>query len=321
MPDAGPLTILLDSGGAVLDGGLATELERRGVDLHDPLWSAKALVDTPETIVDVHRAYFEAGADVAITASYQASEQGFAARGIDRAGTATLLRRSVELAARARGEWLATTGSRERVRPRPLVAASIGPYGAVLADGSEYRGDYGVARRTLREFHEVRLEPLIEAGPDLLAIETIPAMIEAEALVEALAHLGDPTPAWCSFSLRDGGHLADGTSLEAAVEVVLASSSIVAVGVNCSPPTAALDAVGRLTAITPMPVVAYPNRGGDWDATEKVWTGGPEVDMARVARALVDAGAGLVGGCCGTGPDDVRAIAVALGERTAPTLD
>ena len=205
MRDAGPLTPFLEAGVCVLDGGLATELERRGADLGDALWSAKVLLESPGAIVDVHRAYFEAGADVAITASYQASEQGFAARGIDREGTAALLRRSVELAQRARDEWLASPEATARTRPRPLVAASVGPYGAVLADGSEYRGDYGVSRQELTDFHLARSGPLIEADPDLLAIETIPSGLEAEALVEALARLGEPVPAWCTFTLRDGG--------------------------------------------------------------------------------------------------------------------
>jgi len=195
------------------------------------------------------------------------------------------------------------------------VAASVGPYGAVLADGSEYRGDYGVSREALREFHLHRLEPLVEAGPDLLAIETIPSALEAEAVVEALARLGDPVPAWCTFTLRDGAHLADGSPLLEAVRTVSASGSIAAVGVNCSPPAPATEAVRLIAETTSLPVVAYPNRGADWDATAKAWTGGDDVDMAVVATGLVEAGATIVGGCCGTGPSDVRAIAAAVGSR------
>lgn len=321
MRDAGPLEPFLEGGVCVLDGGLATELDRRGADLSDALWSARVLLESPEAIVDVHRAYFEAGADVAITASYQASEQGFASRGIDREGTATLLRRSVELAQEARDHWLASPTAQACARPRPLVAASVGPYGAVLADGSEYRGDYGVSHHALTEFHLARLEPLVQAAPDLLAIETIPSAIEAEAIVETLARFGDPVPAWCTFTLRDGGHLADGGSLDEAVWAVTASDSIVAVGVNCSPPASALEAAVRIGALThgaheaPVPVIAYPNRGADWDATARAWTGGADVDMSAVAIGLIDAGATIVGGCCGTGPSDVRAIATAVGAR------
>ncbi|MEX1264669.1 MAG: homocysteine S-methyltransferase [Actinomycetota bacterium] len=315
MRDAGPLEPFLEGGVCVLDGGLATELDRRGADLSDALWSARVLLESPEAIVDVHRAYFEAGADVAITASYQASEQGFASRGIDREGTATLLRRSVELAQEARDHWLASPTAQACARPRPLVAASVGPYGAVLADGSEYRGDYGVSHHALTEFHLARLEPLVQAAPDLLAIETIPSAIEAEAIVETLARLGDPVPAWCTFTLRDGGHLADGGSLDDAVQAAIASPSIVAVGVNCSPPASALEAVARIAKTASLPVVAYPNRGADWDADAKAWAGGADVDMAGVATGLVEAGATVVGGCCGTGPGDVRAIATAVGAR------
>jgi homocysteine S-methyltransferase len=307
MLDAGPLQSFIDVGTVVLDGGLATELERRGADLHDALWSAKVLLEEPERIVDVHLAYFEAGADVAIGASYQASEQGFASRGIDRAGTAALLRRSVELAREARDRWM--TSPVASARPRPLVAASVGPYGAVLADGSEYRGDYGLGVRELTDFHEARLEPLVDGGPDLLAIETIPAAVEIEAVLAALERLGDPVPAWCSVTLRDEAHLADGSALDEAVAIAERSPGAVAVGVNCSPPDLAAEAVAHLASATSLAVVAYPNRGADWDAEAKAWTGGDDVDMAAVARDLLDTGAHLVGGCCGTGPDDVRAIA------------
>jgi len=313
MRDAGPLQPFIDLGAGVLDGGLATELEARGADLHDALWSAKVLLEQPERIVDVHLAYFEAGADVAIGASYQASEQGFASRGIDRAGTDALLQRSVELAREARDRWVKTPEAASR--PRPLVAASVGPYGAVLADGSEYRGDYGLDLEELIAFHEARLEPLVEAGPDLLAIETIPASLEVEAVFTALERLGDPVPAWCSVTVRDGRHLADGSTLDEAMAVAERSPSAVAVGVNCSPPEAATETVAHLAVTSSLALVAYPNRGADWDAEAKAWAGGHDVDMAAVARGLLDAGANLVGGCCGTGPTDVRAIAIEAAAR------
>jgi homocysteine S-methyltransferase len=313
MRHAGPLQPFIDAGAGVLDGGLATELEARGADLHDALWSAKVLLEEPERIVDVHLAYFEAGADVAIGASYQASEKGFASRGIDRAGTAGLLRRSVELAREARDRWVEAPEAASR--PRPLVAASVGPYGAVLAEGSEDRGDSGLGLEELIDFHAARLEPLVAAGPDLLAIETIPAALEVEAVFAALERLGDPVPAWCSVTLRDGRHLADGSTLDEAVAITEGSPSVVAVGVNCSPPDAAIEAVAHIAATSSLAVVAYPNRGADWDADAKAWTGGDGVDMAAVARDLLDAGAHLVGGCCGTGPDDVRAIAIEAASR------
>ena len=192
-------------GVVVLDGGLATELEARGADLGDELWSARLLIDDPASIVEVHRAYVDAGADVVIGASYQASYEGLAHRGIGRDAATALLARSVELA-------------REGADGRALVAASVGPYGAVLANGAEYTGDYGlgetsIARSFLRDFHGPRAEALVAAGPDLLAIETIPSIVEAEALTEVLDDLPD-VPAWVSFSCADASHLNDGTPFE-----------------------------------------------------------------------------------------------------------
>ena len=214
-------------GVVVLDGGLATELEARGADLGDELWSARLLIDDPASIVEVHRAYVDAGADVVIGASYQASYEGLAHRGIDRDAATALLARSVELA-------------REGADGRALVAASVGPYGAVLANGAEYTGDYGlgesnIARSFLRDFHGRRAEALVAAGPDLLAIETIPSIVEAEALTEVLDDLPD-VPAWVSFSCADASHLNDGTRFEEAVDLVADHRAVVAVGVNCTSP-------------------------------------------------------------------------------------
>jgi homocysteine S-methyltransferase len=289
----------------VLDGGLATELERRGADLRDPLWSAKVLIEEPERIVDVHRAYLDAGADLVITASYQASFEGLAARGFDEAAAAEVFRRSVELARGAVGD-----------RPA-LVAASVGPYGAMLANGAEYTGVYGLGdpdaeRPVLRAFHMARAEALAAAAPDLLAIETIPSGVEAEALVQMLDELGD-VPAWVTFSCRDEGHLHDGTPIETAVATVAASRAVVGVGVNCTAPSAVPGLLRRAATRTTLPLVAYPNRGATWDPVAKSWRGDavPE-GFGPLALELRAAGARLIGGCCGTGPRDVRDIAVAL---------
>jgi homocysteine S-methyltransferase len=289
----------------VLDGGLATELERRGADLRDPLWSARVLVEDPDLIVEVHRAYVAAGADVVIGASYQASFEGLAARGLDRAAAAALLARSVELARAATAD-------------RPvLVAASVGPYGAVLANGAEYTGDYGLgeaasARAALRVFHLQRAEALAAAAPDLLAIETIPSVVETEALVEVLEVLGD-VPAWVSFSCRDAAHLNDGTAIEDAVSIAAASPQVVAVGVNCTPPAFVPELLRRARAVTSVSLVAYPNRGATWDAGAKTWTGDAVPDgFGPLARSLRSAGARLIGGCCGTGPADIGDVANAL---------
>ena len=288
-------------GSVVLDGGLATELERRGADLKDPLWSAKVLVEDPDAIRGVHEAYFEAGADVAISASYQATFEGLAGRGIERVDAARLMRRSVELAREA--------GSGDRV-----VAASVGPYGAMLGNGAEYTGDYDKDEDELVEFHVPRIEALAEAGPDVFAVETIPSFVEAGALVRALERVPE-IPAWVSFSCRDGGHVCDGTPIASAVEVVAASSSVVAVGVNCMSPLHVERLVETISATTGKPVVCYPNRGSFWDPMRKAWTDPPRQDARPPLRPLAwkEAGASMIGGCCGTTPDDIAAIAAALG--------
>ena len=294
----------LIEGAVVLDGGLATELEVRGADLSDELWSARLLIDDPASIVRVHRAYVDAGADVVIGASYQASYEGLAHRGIEHDAATELLARSVELA-------------RDGADGRALVAASIGPYGAVLANGAEYTGDYGLgetdaARTFLRDFHGPRAEALVAAGPDLLAIETIPSIVEAEALTEVLDNLPD-VPAWVSFSCRDASRLNDGTPFEEAVALVVDHPAVVAVGVNCTSPKVVPALVELAAARTASPVVAYPNRGGTWDPVHKRWTGDDAPDgFGPLAIQLRAAGARLIGGCCGTGPSDVRAIAATL---------
>jgi homocysteine S-methyltransferase len=297
-----PLERIRDAhGSVVLDGGLATELERRGADLKDPLWSAKVLVEDPDAIRGVHEAYFEAGADVAISASYQATFEGLAGRGIGRAAAATLMRRSVELAREA------ASGDR-------VVAASVGPYGAMLGNGAEYTGDYDKDEDELVEFHVPRIEALAEAGPDVFAVETIPSFVEAGALVRALERVPE-IPAWVSFSCRDGGHVCDGTPITSAVEVVADSPSVVAVGVNCTSPLHVERLVETISATTGKPVVCYPNRGSFWDPMRKAWTDPPRQDARPPLRprAWEEAGASMIGGCCGTTPDDIAAIAAALG--------
>jgi homocysteine S-methyltransferase len=287
-------------GTVVLDGGLATELERRGADLRDPLWSAKVLVEDPDAIRAVHEAYFEAGADVAISASYQATFEGLAGRGIERNQAATLMRRSVELAREAAG------GDR-------IVAASVGPYGAMLGNGAEYTGDYDKDEDELVGFHVPRLEALAEAGPDVFAVETIPSFVEAGALARALERVPE-IPAWVSFSCRDGGHVCDGTPIQEAVEIVAAAPSVIAVGVNCTSPLHVERLVETISA-TDKPVVCYPNRGSFWDPMRKAWTDPPRQDARPPLRPLAwrEAGASLIGGCCGTTPEDIAAIAAALG--------
>jgi len=282
----------------VLDGGLSTALEQQGADLGGALWTARLLGEAPERIAAAHRAYAEAGARVATTASYQASVEGLVAAGYDAAEARRLITRSVTVAQEVRDE-LADT------HPGLLVAASVGPYGAYLADGSEYTGRYGVSAARLRGFHESRLELLVAAGPDLLAVETIPDVDEAEVLVALLDQLD--VPAWFSFSVR-GDTTSAGQPLPEAYAVLSGSRAVVAAGVNCSEQGDVLGAVRTAVATTGLPAVAYPNRGGSWNADTKTWDYAGPLDLDLV-EAWITAGARLVGGCCGTGPADIALLA------------
>ncbi|WP_300083029.1 homocysteine S-methyltransferase [Propioniciclava sp.] len=281
------------TGPVVLDGGLATLLEAHGHDLTSDLWSARLLRDNPGAVVAAHAEYFAAGAQVATTASYQASFAGFAGLGLDAAGAARLMVASVDLARRARDE----------AAPDGWVAASVGPYGAVLADGSEYRGDYGLSVSELRAFHRPRLEVLASAAPDVLALETIPCLAEAEALLAEVEALG--VPAWLSVTCA-GGRLRSGESVAEAFAMAADVHAVVAVGLNCSAP----DEVVRVLAATQgvRPGIAYPNSGQSWDAVARAWVGESAFDPALV-RSWLDAGARLVGGCCRVGPADIAALA------------
>jgi homocysteine S-methyltransferase len=280
------------------DGGLATELEARGHDLSDDLWSARLLVDAPEEIVAVHCAFFRAGASIATTASYQASFDGFAQRGISRDEAAGLLRRSVELAKAARDE----------VGGERWVAASVGPYGAALANGEEYVGRYGLSVAQLADWHRPRLEVLADAGADVLAVETVPDVDEAEALVGIIHELG--VPAWLSYTIagtttRAGQPLADAFAVAAGVP------EIVAVGVNCCAPDDVLAAVEIAREVTGKPVIAYPNSGEAWDGVRRTWIGSSGWS-AELAPRWVAAGARIIGGCCRVRPDDIAALALTL---------
>ncbi len=273
----------LAAGPVVIDGGLATQLEAMGHDLSSPRWSARLIADDPEAIVAAHRAFFHAGAQIATTASYQA------------AGLPEALRRSVQLAQRAR----------ELSEGRHCwVAASVGPYGAALADGSEYRGDYGLSVTELRARHRPTIASLVEAGPDLLALETIPCLAEAEAL--AIEVSGSGVDCWLSLTCADGRTRA-GESVEEAFALARDVEEIIAVGINCTAPAEVPALVRRAGAASGKPVVVYPNSGEQWDADGRRWVGPAGFDPLEV-RDWVSAGAGLVGGCCRVGPDEIAAI-------------
>jgi homocysteine S-methyltransferase len=282
-------------GFVMLDGGLATEMEKHGADLDDELWSARMLIESPEMVRRVHVDFLEAGADVIATASYQASFDGFDRAGYGREQAERLMRLSVDLAVLARDAFWANKANRLN-RTRPLVAASIGPYGASLHDGSEYHGNYRVSRQALVDFHRARMAVLADTGADMFAFETIPSLAEAEVLLEVLREFPDKC-AWMSFSCRDGEQVSHGESLAACAKWVDQNDQIVAVGVNCTTPEFISDLLDSVSGLS-TPLVVYPNSGETWQCAGNEWAGQscetfPVLDWyERDAR--------LLGGCCRT---------------------
>jgi homocysteine S-methyltransferase len=303
-----PLQPFLNGQGfAMLDGGLATELEKRGADLNHFLWSARLLADSPGLLRQVHYDYLSAGADIIATATYQASFRGFQRAGFDQKEGEELMRLSVNLATEARERFWSSEQNRVGRLP-PLVAASIGPYGACLHDGSEYHGNYGVDRQALRAFHRPRLELLADTRADLLAFETIPSLQEAEVLVELLDEYSNKQ-AWLSFSCRDPVSVCHGETFAECAALVDGCQHIVAVGINCTAPqhiSSLLESARRVQT----PLMVYPNSGEHWVAEDNRWAG-TECTVFPV-HAWYERGARLLGGCCRTGPEDIRAMRAEL---------
>lgn len=275
---------------AVLDGGLSTALEALGERPDGALWTARTLLERPEVVTAAHRSAVDAGADVVISASYQASEQGFVDAGLDPMAARRLLASTTEVARRS--------GAR-------LVACSVGPYGAFRADGSEYHGRYDATWDEVRRFHRQRLEVLVDTGPDLFAIETMPSSAEAQVVVEELRRLTSAL-AWVSFTCRDAESTCAGDAFADAVEAVRGGVEIV--GVNCTAPAFVEPLLRSVRRSAPM--VVYPNHGGVWDAVTKCWTA-PDAGQGLVdlAPGWLAAGAVAVGGCCGVGTDGVASLA------------
>lgn len=302
----------LAEGPIVLDGGLGTLLESDGGDVASPLWSAKILLEEPDHVIRAHREFFDAGAEIAISASYQASFEGFAALGLAPVAVERLLHRSVDIAREAAGS---RAGVAARGGQRHLVAASVGPYGAMLADGAEYRGDYGLDVDELTAWHEPRIRVLAASGADLLAVETIPSIAEVEAVTRALS--GSGAAAWIALT-PSLGRTRRGESLADAFAVAASSDEVVAVGVNCCYPSEVLDAIVAARSVTDKAVVVYPNSGEQWDAKNKRWTGTAAFPPDLVERWL-DAGASIVGGCCRVGPGEIRGISATVERHVHPT--
>lgn len=288
----------------VLDGGLSTALELAGHDLDHELWTARLLSGAPTALVDAHLAYLRAGAEILITSSYQASASGLVKGGFNRSDALGLIGLTTELAREAIRRHADERGHEVAA----LVAASVGPFGATLADGSEYRGDYALDRGRLTEFHLDRLEVLVASEPDLLACETIPCIDEAFALTDALGELR-PVPTWITFSCRDGARVSSGEPIEAAIAAATALPQVVAVGVNCTAPEHVGELLERAAAVTPLPLVAYANSGQQWDAAGNCWRGDPAgLPSDEQLGRWIAAGARLIGGCCGVSPAGIRSL-------------
>jgi homocysteine S-methyltransferase len=293
----------------VLDGALATELEHRGANLNDSLWSAKLLSENPDLIRQVHYDYILSGANIITTASYQASYQGFMQRGYSYDEATKLMQLSVQLAKEARTLALKNT----QMDVPPLIAASIGPYGAYLADGSEYKGNYGLTQTELMDFHRPRMTVLLESGADLLACETIPCIEEALALIALLKEI--PTAkAWLSFSCKNEFQTCQGDNFADCIRQINDSEQIIAVGINCTPPQYIEPLVRIAARITDKPIVVYPNKGELYDAVDKCWlpVGKDILPFSEYAQRWYAAGARLIGGCCRTRPEDIRDIVETL---------
>lgn len=324
-----PILPFIEKHGAfVLDGGLATELEARGADLSDALWSARLLRDDPDVIEQVHLAYFEAGADCAITASYQATIPGFVAQGMSEFEAIRLIWLSVNLAVQARDRfWAGLRQAKLRqaqlpelrqaqlrqaqlpvMRERPLVAASVGPYGAYLADGSEYRGDYDLDEDGLVDWHRRRWHILARTQADLLACETIPSFAEARAQVRLLQETPERM-AWFSFSCKDGAHISDGTPLAECAAYLDQFEQVAAVGINCTAPRFLPDLIQSAFAVTKKPIIVYPNSGETYDVARKHWHGeSVPAEFGTMSREWRKLGAAGLGGCCRTRPAHIQQI-------------
>jgi len=297
--------------GLVVDGAMATELEKHGVDTDSDLWSAKALIENPEAIMAVHESYFQNGADVATTNTYQANVSKFMELGFSESESENLVIKAVELAKKARSNYFDSLPKdvRQKRAPHPLVAGSVGPYGAYLADGSEYTGDYNLSKSEFQEFHYSRMELLDRAGVDLFAFETQPNFDEANALVDLLMDKFPEQHAWLTFSVKDDSTLCDGTSLSEAVKYFNGADQISAIGVNCTTLENIHEIVRNVNQVTDKPIIVYPNNGDIYDPVTKTWQANPQADtFSDLVPEWLEAGAKLIGGCCRTTPNDIKEI-------------
>jgi homocysteine S-methyltransferase len=296
----------------VLDGGLATELERAGCDLASPLWSGDVLRTQPEKVLAVHRSYLEAGADCLLTASYQVSAMGFREVGLPPENAHTAIQQSVALAAQAREEYALAERASGRAPRRIWIAGSLGPYGAALHNGAEFHGNYDVTRAALTEFHAERIAAMQDTVADFLAFETVPSLEEAEAILAALTHYPD-VAAYISFTCRDERHTGHGELIRDCARLLDPVDQIIAVGVNCTAPRYIEPLIREIRTATKKRIAVYPNSGETWVAASRSWAGASDPGgFGALAHQWREAGADWIGGCCRTTPQHIRAVATAL---------
>lgn len=299
----------------ILDGALGTELEKRGYDVSGKLWSAKYLLENPQVIQDLHETYLQAGADILTTSSYQATVQGLEDFGLSEKVALDTIALTVDLAKAARDKiWTELADADKNKRPYPLISGDVGPYAAYLADGSEYTGAYDLSQEDYKNFHRPRIQTLLDAGSDLLGIETIPNVNEAKALIDLLATEFPQVEAYISFTAQDNAHISDGTSIEEVAALCDTSQQVLALGINCSAPRVFDGLLKRIRQVTDKPLVTYPNSGEIYDGATQTWKSVPDNSHTLLENALLwhQSGAKVVGGCCRTSPEDIAYLAKAI---------
>ena len=292
----------------ILDGALGTQIQKNGHDVNDSLWSAKFLNEDTSVIKEVHKQYLEAGADCIITSSYQASIEGFLKKGFSKEKAIELIKLSINIAKEARDEFWETFEDKQ-TRVKPLVAASIGPYGAYLADGSEYSGDYKISDEELKDFHKKRLEIIVETNPDILACETIPVLKEAKIISDLLKQYPH-IASWITFSAKNENYTNAGDDIKECMTYLNTQEHISAVGINCTAPQYIPMLIENIKSVCSKPIVIYPNGGSRYNPITKLWERGElsAQDFAKLAYLWYTKGATVIGGCCETTPNEIEYI-------------
>jgi homocysteine S-methyltransferase len=257
------------------------------------MWTGELLLTNPEAMTAAHRSFVDAGADIVITGSYQLSFEGGRRAGWTDDDVERALRNS-------------TTAARLAANDDTLVAASIGPFGAQLNDGSEFRGNYGVVDTVIRDYHDRRLDILLDTEPDLLALETMPDLAEVRVLLELIESKSADMPFWVSFTVTEPGAICGGGTFAEACALVENFANAIAVGINCSPLSVITPTLSGVE--TDLPFVVYPNAGQTWDSDAMAWSGEPEFATRVDVDEWVNLGARIVGGCCGYGPSNLPPI-------------